>query len=484
MEKKNLRDYQKEAIDNVFISFEKVNSVLLQMPTGTGKTVVFCEIIKRFSNMMDNKRVLILVHRIELLNQIVKELGNISIPRRIGVIKSGNNIDLLSSIQIAMVSTLKNKLKDKETEKFLRNNSLIVIDEAHHSIANTYLQVLSQLKIPETKVLGVTATPIRLDGSGFENVFDKLITSKPIKWFIENKHLSKIKHYASDVLRLDDISIIKIKGGDYDEKEVEKKFINKTIMADLIISYKDQGLNKKCIVFAATRKHAEEISNRYNSENIPSKVIDGITDKEERKKIVEQFKCGGIKVLVNVDIFSEGFDLPDIEVIQIARPTKSLVKYLQMVGRGTRYLISKEYAIILDNACLWQEHGLVTENREWSLQGCEKKDSNLKQFLIGSGESTIPSNLKEIKEVELIEISEVKNDSEKEDITYHRLATNYDFTFDELMEKLKKAPFDLSEILKDGKEKARRIKAFKIHINYIQDKFSDRKAFRDIKLFQ
>lgn len=477
-----LRDYQIEAIDRVFVSFERLNSVLLQMPTGTGKTNVFCEVIRRFRQKNSSKRIIILVHRIELLDQIVKRLKEVFNIRDVGEIRSGYELKIGFQIQIAMINTLKNKLRDQEVQKFLQNNSLIVIDEAHHSVANTFLQILAEIKIPETKILGVTATLIRLDGSGFKNVFDKLITSNSIKWFIENKYLSKIKHYASNVLRYEEISIIRVKAGEYDEKEVEKKFINKTIMAD---SYIDQGRNKKCIVFAATRKHAEEISNRYNAERISSRVIDGFTHKEERKEIVRQFKSGEVQVLVNVDIFSEGFDFRDIEVVQIARPTKSLVKYLLMVGRATRYSPNKEFAIILDNACLWQEHDLATQDREWSLKGCETKETKLKQAQIVNGESKIPSNLKEIKEVELVEIVENNpQPTETGEITYHKLGTDYSFTFDELMEKLEQAPFDLNNILINGKEKVRRTKALKTHINYIQNKFADRKTLRELNPFK
>ena len=374
------------------------------MPTGTGKTHVFCEIAKTFCKT-EKKRVLILAHRKELISQIKERLEKFGFYA--GIIQAGHIIDDTRQVQIASVQTLRRR--DKIV--FLSNVSLIIVDEAHHTPSDTYLEILKVYQKEQTKLLGVTATPIRLDGKGFEKIFDKLICSHPFKWFINNKFLCPIKHYASDIIKLENISVVKNREGykDYDEKQSEKYYLNKTIMADIIDSYIRFGENKKSVVFAVTIKHAEEIERRFIEAGFNATVISSLTNPTERKTKVEKFKKGEIQILVNVDIFSEGFDCPDIEVVQIVKPTKSLVKYLQMVGRVTRTFKGKKYGIILDNSCLWQDHGLVTNEREWFLNGCILKEENYDNLIFSDGSSGNDAYKRKLKELFNIDMIEVDN---------------------------------------------------------------------------
>lgn len=400
-----LHNYQKEHIDQVLDAFNNQRSIMLQMPTGTGKTHVFCEIAKHFYKNHKG-RVLVLAHRNELIHQIKDRMNRFGL--KAGIIKSGHITEENRQIQIASVQTLCRR--DKVI--FLKHISLIIVDEAHHTPSNTYVAILNTYQKEHTKLLGVTATPIRLDGKGFEKIFDSLISSYPFKWFVENSYLSPIKHLASDVIKLENISVVSNREGykDYDEKQTEKYYSNKTVMADIIDSYIKFGQNKKSVVFAVTIKHAEEISQRFNEAGYKSTVISSLTTPSERIKNVEQFKKGSIQILVNVDIFSEGFDCPDIEVVQIVRPTKSLVKYLQMVGRVTRIFKGKEYALILDNACLWQDHGLVTNERVWSLKGCITQEHDFSELHFGDGTSrndAYKRKLKELFNIDMIEVDKV-----------------------------------------------------------------------------
>lgn len=155
---------------------------------------------------------------------------------------------------------------------------------------------------------------------------------------------------------------------DFDEKDLEKVMMSEQIMAELIESYIKYGENKKAIVFAINKSHSKDIVKRFNNEGISAKYIDSDTKKEERELIVKEFKEGKYKVLCNVNIFTEGFDCPDVEVVQLARPTKSLSLYLQQIGRCMRPYDGKEYGLILDNACLWETHGLLSSDFEWSLK--------------------------------------------------------------------------------------------------------------------
>lgn len=402
-----------------------------------------------------------------------------------GIIKSGHIVDDTRQIQIASVLTLRRR--DKIA--FLTNVSLIIVDEAHHTPSDTYLEILNVYQKEHTKLLGVTATPIRLDGKGFEKIFDKLICSYPFKWFIENKFLSPIKHYASDVIKLKGISVINSREGykDYDEKQIEKYYLNKTVMADVIDSYKKFGENKKAVVFAVTIKHAEEISNRFNEVGFNATVISSLTDSNERKSKVEKFKNGEINILVNVDIFSEGFDCPDIEVVQIVKPTKSLVKYLQMVGRVTRTFKDKRYGIILDNSCLWQDHGLVTNDREWSLNACIKETFNYDALIFSDGSSgsdAYKRKLKELFNIDMIEVDKIGIEEENV-FTDHRLSkvrAEYKVGWKNLTKYLHEINFDLYEHLKGSSTDPDKRKISKKLHDLIDWKFGSNKGINGISL--
>lgn len=407
--KMTLHSYQKEHIAQVLDAFKNQRSIMLQMPTGTGKTHVFCEIAKHFYKDKNSRgRILILAHRKELIGQIKERTAEFNLPA--GIIQAGHKLSEKEDerqIQIASIQTLYNRKK----VLYLKNISLIIIDEAHHVPSKTYLEILKVYKKKETKLLGVTATPIRLDGKGFDRIFEGLICSYPIKWFIRNGYLTPVKHFASDIIKVENswLKMCSYKYEEYDDKITEKYYLGGTVMADIIESYKKHGENKKSVVFAVTIKHAEEIAKRFIEAGYEAFAISSATGINERDQKVQDFKNGKIQVLVNVDIFSEGFDCPDIEVIQIAKPTKSLVKYLQMVGRVMRTSKDKRHAIILDNACLWHDHGLVSNERIWTLNGFEEKSQDFEDLIFTDGLSGSEGYKKKIKELFNIEMFEVGN---------------------------------------------------------------------------
>lgn len=358
-----LYNYQEKAVEEVIEAWNIHQSVMLQMPTGTGKTHVFCEIIRR-----KNVGTLILAHRIELIKQIQERLADLNIIA--GIIMGGQQYNPEYEIQVASISSL------NQSKEYPKNISLIVIDEAHHSTAISYNKILEFYRnIKDLKILGVTATPCRLDGSGFNSIYETLIVSKSIKTFIKNNMLANIKHLATSIPNLKNISLgIGKNGIDYVDSQLSDYMINdKTIMSELIESYKKYSNNKKCIVFAVDKKHSKSIVERYIAEGIKAEFIDSDTPPDSRRQIIEKFKLGEFQVLCNVEIFTEGFDCPDIEVVQLARPTKSLILYLQMVGRGLRNKNNQsKQLLILDNAGLWKTHGLITKEHLWTLNGIEK----------------------------------------------------------------------------------------------------------------
>jgi superfamily II DNA or RNA helicase len=415
-----LRDYQQKAIEDILSSFNKNDSVMLQMPTGTGKTTVFAELIRIWIKEINSgQRVLVLVHRKELVDQALARIKQFGILA--ARIQSGFAIALEKQVQVGMVQSLKNK------SRLPKNLSLIIIDEAHHTPAKSYRDILKNYTDKNVKILGVTATPCRTNGEGFKDLYQKLITSDSISTFIEKEHLAKIRHLAFAIPDLSKIKINKMTK-DYDEKGLELIVRDDKVIADLIESYIKHAENKKAIVFAVNKAHSKDIVKRFSEKNVPAAYIDADTKKEDRDKIVEEFKAGIYKVLCNVNIFTEGFDCPDIEVVMLARPTKSFSLYLQQVGRVMRPFPGKEHGLILDNASLWSEHGLVTKDMNWTLEDGVIIEEIEKEKLIKNEyneivESNIPDEIKGLDAVELAftELSDENIPKENLEFSYEEL---------------------------------------------------------------
>lgn len=363
-----LRPYQVEVIDNIFREWEHHDSVMLQMPTGTGKTFVFCEVIKRHRLLSPNKRILVLTHKRELVIQTDKSLKKFSIVP--GIIMAGEESIPDQQIQLATVQTLILR-RDKLT--FLRNISLIVIDEAHHTPSETYRKLLDYYKSENTKVLGVTATPRRTDGQGFSDIFEVLVQSWSIEEFIKEGHLADVEHRKTATYndlkdQLKNIPI-DIKTNDFDEVRLEKLMSGDAYMADAVESYfRYRESYKKSIVFAVNIQHSKQLAGRFNAKGVKAVHIDGKTIKADRKVILDDFRNGLISVLCNVGIVTEGFDCPDAEIVQLVRPTKSITLYLQQVGRVLRPKKDGRHALILDSACCFDEFGSVKSDRRWTLK--------------------------------------------------------------------------------------------------------------------
>lgn len=411
-----LRDYQINGIDDIINAWADCKSVLFQMPTGTGKTTLFCEIVRKFNTeLYPDKKVLIITHRKELVEQAFNRLVS-DFHLTTGIISSNFIGNKSSLIQVASIQTL---IRRGEHQKDIF--SLVIIDEAHHALASTYKKLWDFY--PSAKFLGVTATPIRTNGDGFEDLFDKLITTAPIKWFIKQNHLTDIRYFASHT---PDVSNIKIRAGDYDETELSEVMQDNAVMADLVQSYIDFAVGKKMIVFAVNRAHCTKIVEKFNSNGFPAKAIDTYTPTDERRKIVEGFRKNEFKILCNVNIFTEGFDCPDVDAVQLARPTKSLTLFLQQVGRCMRPYQNKQYGIVLDNAGLWKEHGLPKMDRNWSLNGTDKNICPAQKAIIGIKEVSTRENNQpqESKGIRLVEVGELDNIISAKTINFNNIEKN------------------------------------------------------------
>ena len=362
----NLRPHQIEAKRKIFDAWDKYASVMLQMPTGTGKTYLFTSLINDLLNAYKSQHeeinILIVAHRTELLDQISMTLDRYGIAH--GFIQGTREQHLWKRVQVGSIMSL---LTSKNYSNVVRQKfDYIIVDEAHHSLADTYMELFGLF--PEAKKLGVTATPCRMNHESFLQLYDILITSPQISWFINNRLLADFDYVSikpdSEIQKLVDRSEVS-QMGDFVNADLDNTFNNMRIRSKLYESYERYAKGRKGIIYAINKAHAIKIAELYSSHGVKAVAIDCDTQKEERQDCIEAFKCGDIKILVNVDIFTEGFDCPDVSLIQLARPTRSLALYLQQVGRGLRIVEGKEKTIIIDNVGLYNYFGLPDANRKW-----------------------------------------------------------------------------------------------------------------------
>ncbi|MCC8038994.1 MAG: DEAD/DEAH box helicase [Bacteroidales bacterium] len=365
---RTLRDYQQDAKNKIFRHWDEVDSVLYQMPTGTGKTRLFTSLIRDVAvyGLERNhlQRILIIAHRSELIEQISASLSRYHLEHGIlaGIQKERRDLSL--PLQVASIQTLTHPGNSSLAQKL--GFDYVIIDEAHHALATSYRKLWSLF--PEAKILGVTATPWRMNRQGFTHLFEAFVPSPSVKEFIQRGWLAPYQYYSipSSSMVQQSVDGLKEMGrdGDYKVSELERVMDRDSIRSQLYESYEKLVKGKKGIIYSISRLHSEHICWQYQSHGVRIKNIDSETPAQERKQIVEEFKRGMLDVIVNVDIFSEGFDCPDIEFVQLARPTKSLVKYLQQVGRGLRKNGDKRCAI-LDNVGMYRRFGLPDSDFDW-----------------------------------------------------------------------------------------------------------------------
>ena len=361
----SLRPYQSDNKKGIYNLWLTKRSVMLQMPTGTGKTRLFSSLLNDLQTYASKERVpincLVMVHRMELVEQIVKELQN-TYGLSSGIIQAGYKQDPEKTIQVASVQTLSRRLNIWKEKDF----DLVIVDEAHHVPAESYRTIIKSY--PNAKILGVTATPYRLSGEGFTDIFEGLIISPTIKQFIEMGYLSSYDYYSvsanSEVPKeLEKVHVLQ--GGDFTDADMSRICDNDHIRAQIIETYQKYASGKKGIVYTINKAHNLNLCNDFNSSGVRTVAIDSQTPSEVRSKYISDFRDGKIDVICNVNIFSEGFDCPDIEFVQLARPTQSLSMYLQQIGRGLRVVPGKEKCLFLDNVGLYNRFGLPSANRKW-----------------------------------------------------------------------------------------------------------------------
>ena len=421
-----LFDYQEDMKERIEKALRLHRSVMAQMPTGTGKTVLLASVVESFLREHSNCNVWIVAHRRELVSQIQETIERVfskTHPSSLTIKEDFSNHPVNSSKITPSLFTLKEgstshpgpltlrgeggnrptrcseplrskvggpskvspdclsasafnvpikavsiQWLSKHYDEIEEEPGMIVIDEAHHALAKTYKEMWE--RFPKAKFLGLTATPCRLNGKGFTDLFDVLVQSWSVPEFISKGRLATYDFVSikSDGVTQRLIDSLQKRGadGDYQNKEMDMLLNKKPSIERLYRSLEEFGKDRKGIVYAINISHAQKITKLYQENGVKAIAIDSKTPATERQQDIEAFKKGDIQVLVNVDIFSEGFDCPDIEFVQLARPTLSLAKYLQMVGRGLRVAKGKKNCIIIDNVGLYRVFGLPSQVWNWN----------------------------------------------------------------------------------------------------------------------
>lgn len=353
-----LRNYQHNAIENLRASIGNRGHkrVLLQAATGAGKTVIACEMIRRAT--MKNKSVLFIAHRKEIINQTSHKLDAFGIAH--GVIMASHQRKNNHAVQVASIQTLTRRNKPPA--------DLVIIDETHLACGASFRQILEHYK--DSTVIGLTATPVRLDGKGLGEIYSDIIEVVPMAQLIEEGHLVKPRVFAPFA---PDMKGVRKSKGDYDATETANLMDRKEVTANIVNHWNESAKDRKTIVFASSVEHSKNITAEFEEMGISAKHLDANTPAIERDRTLQAWREGEFMVLSNCGLFIEGLDVPAASCCILARPTKSLTIYLQAVGRVMRPHESKNDCIILDCAGLTYEHGFVDDHREWSLQGKVKK---------------------------------------------------------------------------------------------------------------
>lgn len=354
-----LRPYQHEIINQTREHFRQgTRCVLIESPTGSGKTMLASTMLKTAASR--DIPSLFTCHRRELIKQTHLAFEKMNIGH--GIIGNGFHFSNRPMVQIASIQTVKNKL-DK-----IRKPGLVILDEVHHCPAKSWKKVYDAF--PDSYIIGLTATPERLDGTGLSDFFPEMVRGPKVQDLIDQGFLSPYKLYAPANI---DASQFHTRMGDFISSELSAALDKPTITGDAIKEYQKYASGKRAIVRGVSIEHSKHIAEQFNKASIPAMHVDGTDSNLKRDLSMESFRKGETLILSNVDLFSEGLDVPAVECVIDLRPTKSLTLWLQFCGRALRPFPGKEYAIIIDHAGNCQRHGLPCDDREWNLEGRTRK---------------------------------------------------------------------------------------------------------------
>jgi superfamily II DNA or RNA helicase len=353
-----LRAYQIEALDAVDRAIAAGRRRLVVVaPTGSGKTIVAAELIKAASDC--GVRVLVLQHRREIIRQTSFKLTAYGLGH--GIIQAGLVADPEQAVQLASVQTLWSRGMRRDVMAMPAAN-LLVIDEAHHCPAETYRKIIDEY--PGAVLLGLTATPCRSDGGGLGGIFDTIIECPQVAELIAQGYLVKTRVYAP----VDpDLKGVRVQAGDYVERELAERMDRANLVGDIVTHWHKFGERRKTVGFACSVAHSQHICAEFLKSGVRAEHVDGSTPKLDRDAALARLASGEIDLITNCMVLTEGWDMPEVGCCILARPTRRMGLYRQMIGRVLRPAIGKTDAIVLDHSGAVFRHGFVEDRVEWRL---------------------------------------------------------------------------------------------------------------------
>ena len=359
-----LRPYQQKLLADTGAALRQNRKVVVQAPTGSGKTVIMSEMVHRF--MDRDMRVLILVPRRELAHQVAGTLERFG--RYIGVIMAGE--ERLKGMQtyVASFDTLHARCVQRDIHP-LPTADVVIVDEAHLALAKTRQDIITAY--PHARIIGFTATPARSDGKGLGRMFDELVMGPSVRELVEVGALVPARYFVGERPNLDGV---RVQGGDYNQRQLEERVDQPRLVGDIVENWMRIAGDKRTVIFCASIKHSRHVCRQLVAHGVTAEHLDGNTPTEERQAILDRVRSGATQVLTNVYVASYGLDIPELECAVMARPTKSVVLYFQTVGRVLRTAPGKTEALILDHAGCVEEHGMVDEPMPWTLMGNARQD--------------------------------------------------------------------------------------------------------------
>ena len=356
-----LRPYQEADIERLRQCYAAgARSVLYQAPTGSGKTVLFATVVAGAAER--GHRIAILGHRQEITEQISAALDALGVVH--GVIAAGQAETADAAVRVCSVATLARRL-DRLTD-----TDLIVVDEGHHAAARTWRRIIAAA--PRAKLLGVTATPERLDGKGLGEIFEELIIGPSVEELIDGGYLTPSTCYAPE--RTVDLSRVRTRAGDYALDQLADAMSSGIVIGSAVDEYERLCPGVPAITFCVDIAHSQRVAACFTARGYRAAHVDGDTDKGERRRLIAALGSGELQILCNCGLISEGLDVPDVLAVILLRPTKSLALYLQQVGRALRPVPGKARALVLDHAGNALRFGPPDAPREWSLDGRARGD--------------------------------------------------------------------------------------------------------------
>ena len=357
-----LRPYQHEAIQRVRLAFLAGHrAVLFVLPTGGGKTVVFSHIAQQAA--AKGHRVGVLVHRVELLDQACRALDAIGL--RHGVIAANRSMNLSAPVQVASVQTLARRLDWVPPDFF----QLLIVDEAHHSNAGTWAQLIRHFR--PARLLGVTATPLRSDGRGLGEFYSALVLGPTAAWLNEAGYLAPARVFAPPLGFC--AKGLRKRLGDYDLNQAATELAGSRILGDAVSHYERHLHGRTAIAFCCSLAHAEAVAAAFCQRGIKAASIDGSMDTIQRRSLLAQLASGELLVLTSCSLIGEGVDVPSVAGCLLLRPTMSLALHLQMIGRCLRPQPGKQ-AVILDHVGNIERLGHHLDPQQWSLESARKRE--------------------------------------------------------------------------------------------------------------